>query len=422
MTNITRTTTLPSGLRVATCSMPHATSASMAIWAGVGSRHEDPHLNGISHFIEHMLFKGTARRSARRIMQDVEGVGGDINAFTSEERTCYHAASAAEFFPRIADVLCDIYSHPRFARADIELERGVISEEILMYHDEPSSRVHELLQSAMWRNHPLGRPITGTLETIATMGAREFQAYRHSHYNAATTVITAAGRLDHDHMVDTVGRHLATVPAGALPKPRRFPPPPRKPRIVAEARDIQQTQLCLALPSFGQCHPARHAAGLLNVILGANASSRLFQQLRERRGLCYTVGSHITSLTDGACLVISAGLDRANLAKSLALILAEFESLRSRHVGAAELRRAKEFVVGSSRMALERSQVQAMRLGGALLAHNRIDDPETVHARIRAVDADAIRDAARHILDPSRITLAVVGPNPDTPSLHTILS
>ena len=195
MANKSRLTKLPGGLRIATCEMPHAETAAMGIWASVGGRHEPVELNGISHFIEHMLFKGTQRRSARRIMEEVEGVGGDMNAFTSEERTCYYATAAAEFFPRVCDVLCDIYMNPRFSPRDIDRERGVIAEEILMYEDEPSSRVQELLEKTQWAGHALGRPITGTLQTIEGMDAAAFRAYRASHYNAPSTVVTAAGKV-----------------------------------------------------------------------------------------------------------------------------------------------------------------------------------------------------------------------------------
>jgi predicted Zn-dependent peptidase len=289
MPNNSRLTKLPGGLRIATCEMPHVETAAMGIWASVGGRHEPARLNGISHFIEHMLFKGTQRRSARRIMQEIEGVGGDMNAFTAEERTCYYATAAAEYFPRVCDVLCDIYMNPRFAVRDIERERGVIAEEILMYQDEPSSYVQELLEQKFWEGHPLGRPITGTLETIEEMDAEAFQSYRASHYNAGSTVISVAGKIRHDEVVDRVSALLVDLPRRKAPAAKPYPVAPKKPRIVTAARDIQQTQLAMALPGFSHRDERRYAAHLLHVILGANASSRLFQELREQRGLCYSV-------------------------------------------------------------------------------------------------------------------------------------
>jgi predicted Zn-dependent peptidase len=422
MANKSRLTKLPNGLRIATCEMPHAETAAMGIWASVGGRHEPASLNGISHFIEHMLFKGTQRRSARRIMEEVEGVGGDMNAFTAEERTCYYATAASEFFPRICDVLCDIYMNPRFSPRDIDRERGVIAEEILMYEDEPSSRVQELLENTQWAGHPLGRPITGTLQTIEGMDASAFRAYRSSHYNAPSTVVTAAGRIQHDEVVEKVGELLLGLPSGKSPAAKPFPAWQKSPRIITESRDIQQTQLALSLPAFSHREERRFALHLLNVVLGANASSRLFQEMREKRGLCYSVSSHWLSLNDGGALGISAGLDRRNLEKSLRLILAQFDLLRKNLIGSAELRRAKEYTIGSNRMSLERSSSQNARLGGSLLAQGKIVDPESVNERLRAVTPDDILAVAREILDPSRLTIAIVGPNPDEPMIKKLLA
>ena len=422
MANKTRVTKLPGGLRIATCEMPHAETASMGIWASVGGRHEPAKLNGISHFIEHMLFKGTARRSARRIMEEIEGVGGDMNAFTAEERTCYYATAAAEHFPRVCDVLCDLYRNPRFAPRDIDRERGVIAEEILMYQDEPSSLVEELLEGKYWEGHPLGRPITGTVQTIEAMDAESFRAYRSSHYNAASTVVTAAGRVDHDRVVDSVSRLLEGLPRRKPPAAQPCPPPGRSPRIVTAARDIQQTQLAMAFPGFSHCDDRRYAAHLLHVVLGANATSRLFQELREKRGLCYSVSSHLLTLNDGGYLGVSAGLDRRNIEKSLSLVLSQCESLAGKNIPASELRRAKEYAIGSARMSLERASSQNMRLGGSILAHGEIVDPEVVNEKIRRVTPDEIREAACQILDPSRITISVVGPNPDVKMLRSLLA
>ena len=422
MANKSRLTKLPNGLRIATCEMPHAETAAMGIWASVGGRHEPADLNGISHFIEHMLFKGTQRRSARRIMEEVEGVGGDMNAFTAEERTCYYATAAAEFFPRVCDVLCDIYMNPRFSPRDIDRERGVIAEEILMYEDEPSSRVQELLEKTQWAGHPLGRPITGTLQTIEGMDADAFRAYRASHYHAPSTIVTAAGKIQHDEVVEKVARLLSDLPTGKSSAAKPFPALQKSPRIVTETRDIQQTQLALSLPAFSHRDERRFALHLLNVVLGANASSRLFQEMREKRGLCYSVSSHWLSLNDGGALGISAGLDRRNLEKSLRLILNQFDLLRKKPIGSAELRRAKEYTLGSHRLALARSSSQNARLGGSILAQGKMVDPETVNERLRAVTPDDILAVACEILDPSRLTIAVVGPNPDEPMIKKLLA
>lgn len=417
----TQLTELPGGLRVATCEMPQAETAAMGIWASVGGRHEPARLNGISHFIEHMLFKGTRRRSARRIMQEIEGVGGDMNAYTAEERTCYYATAAADFFPRVCDVLCDIYLEPRLSKVDIDRERSVIGEEILMYRDEPASHVQELLNATFWPGHPLGRPLTGTLESIESMGREEFLSYRASHYHCASTVVSAAGRVKHGDLVDRVSKALANLPKGRRPRAAKSPAPPSEPRLEVEARDVQQTQLALALPAFSHFDDRRYAFQILNILLGGNASSRLFQELREKRGICYSVSSHPLTLDDSGVMNVSVGLDRKNVEKSLRIILAQFESLREKPVGAAELRRAKEYAIGTSRMSLERTSSQNMRLGVSVLVYGKVVEPETAHERIRAVTAEDVRQVAREVLDPRRMTLALVGPEPDVAMLHRVL-
>lgn len=414
-------TTLPSGLRIATCEMPHAETAAVGIWAGVGGRHEPARLNGISHFIEHMLFKGTARRSARRIMEEVEGVGGDMNAFTAEERTCYYAAAASEYFPRLCDVLADLYLYPRFSPADIERERGVIGEEILMYLDEPSSHVQEILNEKFWPGHALGRPLTGTVETISRFQRDDFLDYRMSHYHARTTVVSAAGKIRHEEVVEKMASLLGDIPRGRKTRVPSVPEIGRGPRIIITRRDTQQTQLAMGVPGASNHDPRRYALQILHTLLGGNASSRLFQELREKRGLCYSVSTHPACFEDTGMLNISLGLDQRNVEKSLRLILAAFEDVKNRSVRPAELKRAKEYAVGTSRMSLERTSSQNMRLGGSVLVYGEIVPPEDVHARLRAVTAEDVQAAARDFLDARSATVAIIGPSPEASEIEKAL-
>lgn len=414
-------TTLPSGLRIATCEMPHAETAAVGIWAGVGGRHEPAKLNGISHFIEHMLFKGTARRSARRIMEEVEGVGGDMNAFTAEERTCYYAAAASEYFPRLCDVLADLYLNPRFHPVDIERERGVIGEEILMYQDEPASHVQEVLNQNFWPNHALGRPLTGTVRTIGGFSREDFLDYRTSHYHAHTTVVSAAGKIRHEDVVERFTKLLEAIPRGRKVKASAAPAAQKSPRIVLDKRDTQQTQLAMGVPGASHHDPRRYALQILHTILGGNASSRLFQELREKRGLCYSVSTHPSSFEDTGMLNISLGLDQRNIEKSLRLILAAFADIKTRPPRPAELKRAKEYAVGTSRMSLERTSSQNMRLGGSVLVYGHIVDPEEVHAKLRAVTAEDVQAVAADFLDARRATVAIVGPSPEEKDIEKIL-
>lgn len=418
----TTLTTLPSGLRVATCEIPHAETAAMAVWAGVGGRHEPPKLNGISHFIEHMLFKGTKRRTPRRIMEEVEGVGGDMNAYTSEERTCYYATAAVEFFPRICDVLSDIYVNPRFSPQDIERERGVIGEEILMYQDDPSSHVQETLNLHYWKNHALGRPLAGTVQSVNVFTREDMLDYRASHYHAGSTVVSVAGKVTHEEVLDRVGRLMSDIPARRKLRPTSTPKLPAKLAIIAERRDIQQTQVAIGLPGLSQLDPRRYALQILHVILGGNASSRLFQELREKRGLCYSVSTHPSFFHDVGMMNLSLGLDHRNLEKSLRLIQTAFADLRSKPVRPTELRRAKEYAVGTSRMALERTGSQNMRLGGSILAYGKIVDPDEVHARLRQVTAEEIQAVATDLLDLSRATIALIGPSDESKNIERLLA
>jgi predicted Zn-dependent peptidase len=401
--------------------MPHAETVAVGIWAGVGGRHEPAKLNGISHFIEHLLFKGTARRSARRIMEEVEGVGGDMNAYTAEERTCYYATAPAEYLPRLCNVLSDLYLNPRFAPADIERERGVIAEEILMYHDEPSSHVQEMLNQNHWPGHAIGRPLTGTIETIGRLGKQDFLDYRTSHYHTGTTVVSAAGRLRHEDVVERVGGLLESLPKGRKVRTGPPPSPARKARVVIDRRDTQQTQLALGVAAISHHDPRRYALQILHVLLGGNASSRLFQELREKRGLCYSVSTHPSFFEDTGMLNVSLGLDQKNIEKSLRLIRAAFAEMKARLPRVAELRRAKEYVVGASRMALERASSQNARLGGSVLAYGRIVDPDDAHARLRAVTAEEVQAAAEDFLDLRKATVSIVGPSPEPEKIEALL-
>jgi len=409
-------TKLSNGIRVVTCSMPQVESVAVAVCAGVGGRHESAEQSGISHFIEHMLFKGTPRRSARRIMQEIEGIGGDINANTSEERTTYYAVAPADHLERATAVLADLYQNARFDSRDIELERGVIAEEIQMYRDDPSQHVFDLLNQVYWQDHPLGRSITGTQETIADFGRKEFHRHLQQHYQGANTVISAAGRVDAQAFASLAERCFGGLPEGKAPgSPLPAPRPGLRPRVLVEDRDTQQTQLAIGLPAPGARDPQRFAMHLLHVILGGNGSSRLFQELREKRGYCYTVSTYPSMLLDAGVLSLSVGLDARNLPKCLGMIRKQLEKLHSEPVGRTELARAKRYVVGLGRMALERTSSQNSRIIQALMTFGRVPDPAEIYSAIEAVTAEEIQQTAAKFLKLKSARVAVIGPgvNPD---------
>lgn len=419
----TEVSTLANGIRVVTCEMPHVQSVSFGIWTKVGGRHEPKRLSGISHFIEHMLFKGTRRRSARRIGEEVESVGGYLNATTTHDHTVYYGAAPADHFRRLSAVLCDMYLEPRFAESDIKKERAVIAEEILMYQDEPSELVQELLWEDLWPDHGLGRPLTGSLASIEGISRSDFLGFREAYYHGKNTVVSAAGRVHHDDVVARVEALLGSLHTGKRGRVRPAPEMPDRPRVRIVTRDTQQTHVAFGVPACALESEDRFAVAILNVLLAGNMSSRLFQELREKRGLCYSVSSNVSHYEDTGVLNFYVGLDAKNLPKAMGLIGREFARLREAPISAAELKRAKDYAIGSSRMILERSSAQSSRLGYGVLFYDRAVDPETVHKRLAAESVESIQRVARNALDSNRVTLSLVGPMPqDTPVAEWLVS
>jgi predicted Zn-dependent peptidase len=416
-----RVTRLTNGLTVATAEMPHMASVSLGLWVGVGSRYEPAEVNGVCHFIEHLLFKGTQRRSAREISQAVEGIGGYLNAFTGEDITCFHSRACHDRFDELLDVLTDMFLHSKFAPVDITKERLVIKEEAAMVLDQPQQHVQELLNATLWPNQPLGRPITGTPETLDAISRKHLVGYLRDHYVAGGTLIAAAGRLTHRQVVRSVSRCASCFPTGERP---RFIPArgaQREPRIRLFTKDIEQTQLALGIRTCPRHDPRRYALRLLNTILGENMSSRLFQVIREDRGLAYSIYSTPSFFEDTGDLVISAGLDTDNLAKTLQLILRELRRLREIPPGAGELRRACDFTTGQIDLALESADNQMNWIGEQWLAYGRIYRREEIKRRLREVTAGDIRSAARDFFRPENLNLALVSPRKFTRDMARML-
>jgi predicted Zn-dependent peptidase len=403
-------TRLSNGLSVATAEMPHMLSVSVGVWVGVGSRYEPAPLNGACHFIEHMLFKGTQRRSATQISQAVEGIGGYLNAFTSEEATCFHARAGHARFDELLDVLMDMLLNSRLESAEIAKEREVIKEEIAMYLDEPQHHVQELLNATLWPGQPLGRPISGTRKTLDGMTRAPLLAYLHANYLATNTLIVATGRLKHGQVVRAAGRYARRLGRAGPP---RFSPAheaQQAPRIRLLTKKTEQTQVALGIRTCSRHDERRYAVRLLNTVLGENASSRLFQVLREDLGLAYSIYSTPTFFSDTGDLVISAGLDTDNVTKALRLILRELRRLREAAPGSAELRRARDFVVGQIDLSLESTDNQMTWVGEQLLGYGRILPPAHIKRRLREVTGRQIRAAAHDFFRPERLNLALVSP------------
>lgn len=417
-----RVTQLENGLRIATAEMPAMRSVSVGIWVGIGSRYESPELNGACHFIEHMLFKGTRKRSAREISEAVEGIGGYLNAFTSEETTCFHARASAEKLDVLIDVLLDMLLNPQFAAAELTKEREVIKEEMAMYIDEPQHLVQELLNATLWPHHPLGRPITGTNKTLNAMGRPELLAYLHEHYVAANTVIVAAGKIKHGHILRSLGRQVRRF--------RRAPRPGFAPaqltqsatRVRLFSKKTEQTQIALGVRTCSRHDPRRYPLRLLNTILGENMSSRLFQVIREDRGLAYSIYSTPSFFHDAGDLVISAGLDTENLPKVLRLVIEELRRFKEHAPSPAELRRARDYVLGQIDLGQESTDNQMNWVGEQLLGYDTVLHPARVKRRLALVSPAEVRAVARDFFRPERLNLALVTPLKSDPGLERILN
>jgi predicted Zn-dependent peptidase len=400
----------PTGVTVVTAEMPHMASISLGIWAGVGGRYEPAKLSGVSHFIEHLLFKGTRRRSAKRISQDVEGIGGYLNAFTTEELTCFYSKARHDRFTELLDVLTDMFLHSTFASEEIEKERNVIKEELAMYLDQPQHHVQELLNETLWPGQPLGRSLTGTVETLDAMGRADLVGFLHSHYVTGGILVAAAGKLKHHTVAKAVSAFARKLPRG--PRPRFAPAEVAQdaPRLRLFTKATEQSQIAWGIRTCSRHDPRRFALRLLNTILGENMSSRLFQVLREDHGLAYSICSSLAFYDDVGALVISAGLDTDKVRRAMQLISLELERLRERLVAPGELRRARDYLMGQIDLSLENTENQMMWLAEQMLGYGRIVAPEHIKRQLTEVKASDIRHAALEFLRPDRMSLALVSP------------
>lgn len=419
-----RVTTLSNGTRIASVEMPHMRSACVGLWVGVGGRYEPKALSGMSHFTEHLLFKGTKARSAKKITEAVEGLGGYLNAFTTEDHTCYYAKAAARHLPVVCDVLSDMYLHSQFAPVEIERERDVICEEIAMVTDNPSQYVQEMLSEALWPDHPLGRSLTGTAEGISRFTREHFLDFTRRFYNGRTTIVAVAGCVTHDCVLEAFAPVMEELPKGRTPSCRRFEDeetPDGQPRVVVVPQEIEQCHLAMGWYAFGRRDPRRFALKILSVILGENMSSRLFQKLRERYGFCYSIHSCLVSLDDTGALTVSSALDPDNLRKAISVILQEVERIGRQPPSRSELRKAQDYLIGQTLMGLESTTNQMMWMGESLLAYGKVVDPAEVERQLCAVTPQEIAEVARHCLVRSRLCVSLVGSGLDADTVRSWL-
>ena len=413
---------LPNSFTVATVAMPHMTSVSVGLWAGVGGRYEPAALNGVSHFIEHMLFKGTGRLTAREISQAVEGLGGYLNAFTGEDNTCFYARAQHEHFEPVLDVIMDMFLQSRFDPAEIEKERSVIKEELAMYLDQPHQHVEELLNETLWPDQPLGRSLTGSFRTIDALTREQMLDFRRRNYVGSAALVAAAGHVRHAAVVKAVSRYARRFPGG--PRPTCVPADARQtlPRVRLFTKPTSQTQMILGLRTCSRHDSRRHPLRVLNALLGESMSSRLFQVLREDTGLVYSVHSGLSFFDDVGVIEIAVGLDTDKLPRVLKLIRRELRRLTETPPAAAECRRARDYLVGQLELGLEGTENQMMWLGDQLIAYGKIILPAEAKRRVCAVTPAQVRAVARDFFRPERMNLALVSPLKRSTGLAALLA
>jgi predicted Zn-dependent peptidase len=406
-----RLTELDSGERVISERLDHIRSAAVGYWIGAGSRDEEPAEAGVTHFIEHLLFKGTDRFSALEIAEIFDGLGGELNAATSREHTLVYARIPDHHLETAVDVMSDMVFAPAFA--ELDSEREVVLEEIAMYDDAPQELVHDLIADAVFGDHPLGRPVIGTTEVISSISREAIASYHDTMYVPGNIVVAAAGNIEHDQVVELVSRALERRTSGAAEtvnvRPALMQPPP--PRMRFQQKDTEQYHVCLAAPGISRSDRRRFAASLLDAILGGSASSRLFQEIREKRGMAYAVYSFVSQYTDTGQIGIYLGTREDNLGDALAITAEQIGDIAGGNLPARELERAKENIKGRVLLSMESTSTRMNRLGKSLITDSELLSVDRIVAEIDAVDAASVCELAAALLAPERLSAACIGPS-----------
>ena len=399
---------LSNGLTVITEQMQHIRSASIGIWLQTGSRDEDAEWNGISHFIEHMVFKGTKHRTAEEIARQVDSIGGNMDAFTAKECICFNVKVLDEHVPTALDILSDLVLNPVFDAEDIARERGVIMEEIKMDEDNPDYLVHEIFTQNFWKDHPLGKPILGTKETVKRFERDAVvDAYTHR-FSPGNIIVSAAGNLDHEPFVELVKAQFEHMQPNSngfhSTAPKTF-----SRIILRNKKALEQVQLCIGVPAHPIAHEKRHAGYILNTLLGGGMSSRLFQNIRERQGLAYSIYSDLNPYRDTGCLAVYAGTSLASASKVVQSVVQEFRKLKTEVVPDDELRRAKAQLKGSLMLSLESSTSRMSNLARQEMYFDRFYDLDELIQRIEAVTVEDLTNLANEFFKPESVAVTVLG-------------
>ena len=405
-----QTTKLSNNIRVITRELKDRDSAAVGIWVGVGGRYEEDKNKGAAHFMEHMAFKGSQKYSCDEIKQLIEGVGGALNAFTSEEQTCYYSKVPVKFLPRAFDILADMAFFPKIDPADMEKERAVILEEIKMYHDLPQYYVIELLDGLLWPDHPLGKSLAGTAQSVGAMNRDDLKNFHQSFYVPGNIVVSGCGSLKHEVLVGLVQKKLAKIHGkkdrnyikttnGRLEPASRF-----------YRKEIEQMHLAIGMRGYETNHKDLYVLAILNIILGGNMSSRLFNEVREKHGLAYSISSSMKSLDDTGVFMIRAGVDNKKIVQAVELILKELTKIRQNGVTPDEFKRAKDYFLGQFLLGLEDTLDHMLWIGEAIISNDKVHTLKDVVRKVKKVTPADVARVAEEILDQSRFKLSIVGP------------
>ena len=398
---------LPNGLRLLTERMPHVRSVSLGVWLARGSRHEPPELSGVAHFVEHMLFKGTTTRSAEDIAQAIDSIGGQLDAFTAKEYASYYIKVLDEHLPLAMDVLADIVMRPAFGASDIAREKKVVLEEIKMVEDTPDDLVHELFIEHFWQDHPLGRPILGTRETVESLTSERVREYFTQAYSAPHLIITAVGNIEHEWVRDLVLRTFEELPVAVAPLIEH--PPRGVPAIVIRNKELEQSHVCLGTSSYQQDHADRYASYVLNTVLGGSMSSRLFQNVREKRGLAYAVFSGLSAYRDAGSMTVYAGCANDAVSELVGVVIDEIRRLKDQPIPESELRRAKDHLKGSLMLNLESTPSRMSHLARQEIYFDRQFGLDETLAGVEGVSLGDVQRVARDLFANGALAATVLG-------------
>lgn len=412
---------LENGLKVATEPMAHMESVAIGVWIGAGGRYENTKSSGISHLLEHLLFKGTKKRDMIAIKQAIEGRGGSFNGFTAEEHTCYLVKVLSKDAELGIDILSDMVLNPRLDEEELKKEKSVIIEEINMYKDTPSHYVHEILAEEMWPGQPLGMPLAGTEESVNSITRNDLVAYKEGHYNPKNMLLIGTGRVQGDELVKISQKYFSVAAPSAPSKFERVKIEQKEPRIRIISKETEQTHLALGLHTIDRFHPDKHVLSITNIIMGANMSSRLFHIVRDEMALCYEISSSIRRYDDCGCFVVGAGVDNKKLVRALEVILKELGRIKEEPVKEEELNRAKEYYKGQLLFALEDTMSHMLWLGEKLISGEKDFSVKEVLERIDRVRPEEIMRLSRDIFKDKNLSLAVIGPTKEENNIKEAL-